>query len=108
MSDNVSEKKSSVFNNNKNKKKSSFAFVEDNSNEEKKAKTLEEFTNGGRGQNKRVPNPKGRPKVVEDELKKEVILIYATKKQKEELVERAQKNNLSVSKYISVKIFGLE
>ena len=72
--------KESIFNKNKQK---SFAFVEDK-NTQNDINELDEFVNSGRGQTKKVLNPKGRPKLNDDELKHEQIIVYLTKEQKDE------------------------
>ena len=71
--------KESIF---KKNEKKSFAFVEDQ-NTQNNINELDEFVNSGRGQTKKVLNPKGRPKVDKDDLKQEQIVIYLTKEQKE-------------------------
>ncbi|MCT7910738.1 hypothetical protein N5912_02745 [Arcobacter lacus] len=100
----------SIFNK-KNKKDSSkhFAFVEDNSPQlDPNKKNLDEFVSSGRGQTMKSLNPKGRPKLKEEELKRETVMIYLTKEQKKLLSEKAEKASLSVSKYILLKIFGID
>ncbi|QKU36244.1 hypothetical protein CDOMC_a032 (plasmid) [Campylobacter sp. RM16192] len=59
-------------------------------------------------ENKTFQNQKGRPTVDEEDKRTEQIIIYLTKKQKETLKNKAKKNNLSISKYVTIKIFGLE
>lgn len=59
-------------------------------------------------ENKTFQNQKGRPTVDEEDKRTEQIIIYLTKKQKEILRNKAKKNNLSISKYVTIKIFGLE
>ena len=95
--------KESIFNKNKQK---SLAFVEDK-NTQKDINELDEFVNSGRGQTKKVLNPKGRPKLELDELKQEQIVIYLTKEQKDEITKRAKQSSLSVSKYVMLKVFGI-
>ena len=95
--------KESIFNKNKQK---SFAFVEDQ-NTQNSVNELDEFVNSGRGQTKKVLNPKGRPKLNEDELKHEQIIVYLTKEQKDEITKRAKQSSLSVSKYVMLKVFGI-
>ena len=95
--------KESIFNKNKQK---SFAFVEDQ-NTQNNVNELDEFVNSGRGQTKKVLNPKGRPKLNEDELKHEQIIVYLTKEQKDEITKRAKQSSLSVSKYVMLKVFGI-
>ncbi|MFW0695666.1 plasmid mobilization protein [Aliarcobacter butzleri] len=86
-----------------------FAFVEDNATQlDPKEKNLDEFVSSGRGQTRKSLNPKGRPKLKEEELKKETVMIYLTKEQKKLLSEKAEKASLSVSKYILLKIFGID
>ena len=68
---------------------------------------LDEFVNSGRGQTKKVLNPKGRPKVDKDDLKQEQIVIYLTKEQKDEITKKAKQSSLSVSKYVMLKVFGI-
>ena len=95
--------KESIF---KKNDKKSFAFVEDQ-NTENNVNELDEFVNSGRGQTKKVLNPKGRPKVDKDDLKHEQIVIYLTKEQKDEITKKAKQSSLSVSKYVMLKIFGI-
>ena len=95
--------KESIFNKNKQK---SFAFVEDQ-NTQNSVNELDEFVNSGRGQTKKVLNPKGRPKLNDDELKHEQIIVYLTKEQKDEITKRAKQSSLSVSKYVMLKVFGI-
>ena len=95
--------KESIFNKNKQK---SFAFVEDQ-NTQNNVNELDEFVNSGRGQRKKVLNPKGRPKLNDDELKHEQIIVYLTKEQKDEITKRAKQSSLSVSKYVMLKVFGI-
>ncbi len=95
--------KESIFNKNKQK---SFAFVEDK-NTQNDINELDEFVNSGRGQTKKVLNPKGRPKLELDELKQEQIVIYLKKKKKDEITKRAKQSSLSVSKYVMLKVFGI-
>ncbi|QKJ27317.1 plasmid mobilization protein [Aliarcobacter cibarius] len=95
--------KESIFNKNKQK---SFAFVEDQ-NTQNNVNELDEFVNSGRGQTKKVLNPKGRPKLNDDELKHEQIIVYLTKEQKDEITKRAKQSSLSVSKYVMLKVFGI-
>ena len=56
---------------------------------------------------KKVLNPKGRPKLELDELKQEQIVIYLTKEQKDEITKKAKQSSLSVSKYVMLKVFGI-
>lgn len=88
--------------------KSSFAFVEDTSLEKKDTKNLNEFVSSGRGQGKKSLNPKGRPKLHQDEKKEETIVIYLTKEQKDILTDKSKKTSLSVSKYVLLKVFGID
>ena len=76
--------KESIF---KKNEKKSFAFVEDQ-NVQNNVNELDEFVNSGRGQTKKVLNPKGRPKLEADELKQEQIVIYLTKEQKDEITKK--------------------
>ena len=94
--------KESIF---KKNEKKSFAFVEDNSVNE--SKQLDEFVSSARGESKKVLNPKGRPKLDNEELKQEQIVIYLTKEQKDEITKRAKQSSLSVSKYMMLKVFGI-
>lgn len=96
--------KDSIF---KKKEKKSFAFVEDDI-EENKEENLNAFLTSGRGQSKQVLNTRGRPKKAKQDLKTEPVIVYMTKEQKESLQEKAEKSSLSVSKYILLKVFGLE
>ena len=95
--------KESIF---KKNEKKSFAFVEDNSIDNE-SKQLDEFVSSARGQSKKVLNPKGRPKLDKEELKQAQIVIYLTKEQKDEITKRAKQSSLSVSKYVMLKIFGI-
>ena len=95
--------KESIF---KKNEKKSFAFVEDNS-VDNESKELNEFVSSARGETKKALNPKGRPKLNNDELKQEQIVIYLTKEQKDEITKKAKQSSLSVSKYVLVKIFGI-
>ncbi len=90
------------------KTKSSFAFVEDTSLEKKDTKDLEDFISSGRGQGKKSLNPKGRPKLEQDEKREETIVIYLTKEQKELLTDKSKRASLSVSKYVLLKVFGID
>lgn len=106
----------SIFNKNneENKKeqktKKSFAFVEEDSSTNDEAKNVNEFINSGRGETKTSfnPNPKGRPKLKKEDLKNETVMIYLTKEQKQLLSEKADRASLSVSKYILLKVFGID
>lgn len=95
--------KESIF---KKNEKKSFAFVEDNS-VDNESKQLDEFVSSARGESKKVLNPKGRPKLNNDELKQEQIVIYLTKEQKDEITKKAKQSSLSVSKYVMLKVFGI-
>ncbi len=95
--------KESIF---KKNEKKSFAFVEDNSIDNE-SKQLDEFVSSARGESKKVLNPKGRPKLDKEELKQEQIVIYLTKEQKDEITKRAKQSSLSVSKYMMLKVFGI-
>ncbi|KLD98295.1 plasmid mobilization protein [Aliarcobacter butzleri] len=95
--------KESIF---KKNEKKSFAFVEDQS-VKSGVKELDEFVSSARGENKKVLNPKGRPKIEKDELKQEQIVIYLTKEQKDEITKKAKQSSLSVSKYVMLKVFGI-
>jgi hypothetical protein len=95
--------KESIF---KKNEKKSFAFVEDNS-VDNESKELNEFVSSARGETKKALNPKGRPKLNNDELKQEQIVIYLTKEQKDEITKRAKQSSLSVSKYVMIKVFGI-
>ena len=95
--------KESIF---KKNEKKSFAFVEDNSIDNE-SKQLDEFVSSARGEYKKVLNPKGRPKLDKEELKQEQIVIYLTKEQKDEITKRAKQSSLSVSKYMMLKVFGI-
>ncbi|HJE03669.1 MAG TPA: hypothetical protein K8U92_07310 [Aliarcobacter thereius] len=99
--------KESIF---KKNDKKSFAFVEDssiNSKLDNSVNELDEFVSSARGESKKVLNPKGRPKLKTDELKQEQIVIYLTKEQKDEITKKAKLSSLSVSKYVMLKVFGL-
>lgn len=95
--------KESIF---KKNEKKSFAFVEDNS-VDNESKELNEFVSSARGETKKALNPKGRPKLNNDELKQEQIVIYLTKEQKDEITKKAKQSSLSVSKYVMLKVFGI-
>ena len=95
--------KESIF---KKNEKKSFAFVEDNSIDNE-SKQLDEFVSSARGESKKVLNPKGRPKLDKEELKQEQIVIYLTKEQKDEITKKAKQSSLSVSKYMMLKVFGI-
>lgn len=90
------------------KSKSSFAFVEDNSTPKQDTTDLNEFIASGRGQSRKSLNPKGRPKLDQDEKRDETIVIYLTKEQKELLTDKSKKASLSVSKYVLLKVFGID
>lgn len=92
----------------KPKRGSSFAFPEDNSSGNTDTKDLNEFVSSGRGQGKRSLNPKGRPKLDQDERKEETVVVYLSQEQKEQLQDRAKKASVSVSKYALIKIFGID
>src|SRR5574344_1722751 len=99
--------KESIF---KKNDKKSFAFVEDssiNSKLDNSVNELDEFVSSARGESKKVLNPKGRPKLKTDELKQEQIVIYLTKEQKDEITKKAKQSSLSVSKYVMLKVFGI-
>jgi hypothetical protein len=95
--------KESIF---KKNEKKSFAFVEDKSLENN-IKEMDDFVSAGRGQTKKILNPRGRPKLKEEELKQEQIVIYLTNEQKDEITRKAKLSSLSVSKYVLLKIFGI-
>lgn len=95
--------KESIF---KKNEKKSFAFVEDNS-VDNESKQLDEFVSSARGETKKALNPKGRPKLNNDELKQEQIVIYLTKEQKDEITKKAKQSSLSVSRYVMLKVFGI-
>ena len=54
-----------------------------------------------------ILKPKGGPKVDKDDLKQEQIVIYLTKEQKDEITKKAKQSSLSVSKYVMLKVFGI-
>ena len=95
--------KESIF---KKNEKKSFAFVEDNS-VDNESKELNEFVSSARGETKKALNPRGRPKLNKDELKEEQIVIYLTNEQKDEITKKAKQSSLSVSKYVMLKVFGI-
>ena len=100
------DNKKSIFKKEDNKP---FAFIEDNSTQtDPKEKNLDKFISSGRGETRKSLNPKGRPKLKEEDLKKETVMIYLTKEQKQLLSEKAEKASLSVSKYVILKIFGID
>ncbi len=90
------------------KPRSSFAFVETNETDSQDAQDLNTFLGSGRGQGKKVLNPKGRPRLEDNEKKQETIMIYVNKGQKNTLQEKAKNSSLSVSKYILLKLFGVD
>ena len=105
----------SVFDDDKKSKgkKQYFVFPEDTSIDTTKTpESLEELKKAGRGE-KRNANAKsqkrgrGRPKL-EHTQEKEPVMVFLTKEQKDELKRRAEKANLSMSKYITLKVFGLD
>lgn len=93
-----------VFKKNENK---SFAFVENIENKDK-ANNIDEFIENAKGSKKTFQNIKGRPPVDDRYKKTEQVMIYLTKDQKNELVKKAKENNLSISKYIAIKVFGID
>ena len=95
--------KESIF---KKNEKKSFAFVEDKTLEND-LKEIDDFVSSGRGQTKKVLNPRGRPKLNKDELKEEQIVIYLTNEQKDEITKKAKQSSLSVSKNVMLKVFGI-
>lgn len=102
----------SVFDKNKKNSKKGFAFVEDKSIDlNQTPKSIEELNKAGRGSLKKdTTKPKGkvgRPKL-EHIQEKEVVSLFLTKEQKEELRQRAKKADLPMTKYIMIKIFGLD
>lgn len=107
----------SVFDNkNKKNSKKNFAFVEDKSIDlNQTPKSIEELNKAGRGSQRKdtattIAKPKGkagRPKL-EHIQEKEVVSLFLTKEQKEELRQRAKKADLPMTKYIIIKLFGLD
>ncbi|HDX6281759.1 TPA: hypothetical protein RPW15_000185 [Campylobacter fetus subsp. venerealis] len=91
----------------KNSSDKSFAFIENN-DELKKVKDVNEFIKNAKGSKKSFQNIKGRPKLNDDQKRTEQVMIYLTKSQKDELTKKASQNNLSISKYVSIKIFGID
>ena len=105
----------SVFDDNKkNKSKKQYFGITsvNDTSVEQEPKSLEELKKAGRGEarNSKPQGQKrgrGRPKL-EHTQEKEFVMIVLTKEQKDELKRRAEKANLSMSKYIMVKIFGVD
>ena len=77
-------------------------FKEVNLNDKK----VQDFVGNARGETSKKPN--GRHKKALDELKTERIIIQLTPKQKQEIKDKAKENNLALSQYVIVKIFGLK
>ena len=69
-------------------------------------KKAQDFVSNARGETSKKPN--GRHKKALDELKTERIIIQLTPKQKQEIKDKAKENNLALSQYVIVKIFGLK
>ena len=44
---------------------------------------------------------------IKEKLKHEQIIVYLTKEQKDEITKRAKQSSLSVSKYVMLKVFGI-
>ena len=107
----------SVFDNNKKNKSKKQYFaatsIDDTSTDTAPTpKSLDELVKGGRGEarNSKPQGQKrgrGRPKL-EHTQEKEFVMIVLTKEQKDELKRRAEKANLSMSKYIMLKVFGFD
>ena len=100
----------SVSNNErKNKsKKQYFATTTNDTSTEQTPKSFDEPIKDGDEASNSNPQEKGygRPKL-ERSQNKESVMIFLTKEQKDELRHRAEKANLSMSKYVMLKIFGL-
>lgn len=98
----------SVLDKNNKSKKSYFSALEDTSIDMTKTpNSLEELKKAARGnvQNK-TKKSRGRPK---SELQdKEVVSLFLTKEQKQQLRQRAKKADLPMTKYIMIKVFGLD
>ena len=67
-------------------------------------KKVQDFVGSARGETSKS----GRHKKALDELKTERIIIQLTPKQKQEIKDRAKQNNLALSQYVIIKIFGLK
>lgn len=93
-----------------NKDKKSFALLENDihTNTENKPQNVEGFVISAKGSQKNLRNLSGRPIIDDEKKKNKYIMIYVTEEQKKVLKEKAQNSNLSVSKYISIKLFGIE
>lgn len=92
----------SVFDDNKkNKSKKQYFGITsvNDTSVEQEPKSLEELKKAGRGEarNNKAQKPK-----------KTGFWVYLNEEQKENLQARAKKANLSMSKYIMVKIFGVD
>lgn len=100
----VFDKKDENKKENKAGTKKSFAFVE---NKEEKAQSLEKFVKKPSQKLIEDKKPRGRPKLL-NKKEKIGVWVYLTKEQKQELEIRAKEANLSSSKYIMIKLFGLD
>lgn len=106
----------SVFDDKKTKSKKSYfaaTSIEDTSIDMTKIpKSIDELKKAGRGEQRQNTSAKpkgkrGRPKS-EHIQEKESILVFLTKEQKAELKRRAEKADLSMTKYITIKVFGID
>lgn len=103
----VFDKKNENKENNKvGVKKTTFAFIENIDDE--KAQSLEKLLkkpNQELNQDKKS-RARGRPKLL-NKKEKIGVWVYLTEEQKQELEIKAKEANLSVSKFITIKLFGL-
>lgn len=82
-------------------------FIDNDDTDSKAAKNLNELNKSGRGAKKK--GKVGRPKMDESKRQtKRTLLIYLSDEQKAKLEEKAKKANLSMSAYITVKLFGVD
>lgn len=102
----------SVSNNEKKNKSKKQYFATTTTNDtstEQTPKSFDEPIKDSDGASNSNPQEKkyGRPKLKRSQ-NKESVMIFLTKEQKDELRRRAEKANLSMSKYVMLKIFGLD
>lgn len=91
---------------NKNQK-TKLNFIDNDDIESKAPQNLNELNKSGRGAKKK--GKVGRPKMDESKRQtKRTLLIYLSDEQKAKLEEKAKKANLSMSAYITVKLFGVD
>lgn len=89
------------------KDKKVFAFIDKDKKVENNI-DIDEFVSSATGQKKTLRNLKGRPEIPEHKKKKHYVMVYLTEEQKKELMNKAETNNLSLSKYIAIKLFGID